>query len=317
MRLNPFRTNTSPSTEEKIDDFGFGEKVSDKGIKLLNKDGNFNVRREGLKKHFAYQWLIEMPWWKFFACVLGYYIAINFVLGLLFFALGTSGISGLSSGPWYKSILECFFFSVQTFTTVGYGTMAPIDLPHQLLAALGALVGLMSLALATGLLFARFSKPSQLLVFSEKALISPYEDGLSFQFRLANRSSTKLINVSAQVIYSWISKSEGQRKRNFRSLDLERSEIAMLSLNWTVVHPIDASSPLAGLTNEDIQTTDGEFIVQISAFDETYARQIFEHTSYQAQCLKWNHRFEMMYHPSEDGFMLLHLDQIDKSVSTK
>jgi len=317
MRLNPFRDSPAMSAEHDVEDFGFGEKVSDTGIKLVNKDGNFNVKRTGLTQYFAYQWLIEMPWWKFFACVLGYYIAINFLLGLLFFALGPSGISGLSSGPWYQTVIECFFFSVQTFTTVGYGTMAPIDLPHQLLAALGALVGLMSLALATGLLFARFSRPRRLLIFSEKALISPYQDGLSFQFRLANRASTKLINVSAQVIYSWISIDQGKRKRNFRNLELERSEIAMLSLNWTVVHQIDASSPLAKLTAEGINSTDGEFIVQISAFDETYARQIFEHTSYHAQCLKWNHKFEMMYHPSEDGFMFLHLDQIDKSMSTK
>ncbi|MFK8057483.1 MAG: ion channel [Saprospiraceae bacterium] len=315
MRLNPFRRNSPSGDTDQEDDLGFGEKVSGEGIKLVNKDGNFNVQRTGLNEYFAYQWLIEMPWWKFFASVLGYYIVINFVLGLFFYLLGPSGISGLSQDTWYLTLLECFFFSVQTFTTVGYGTMAPIDLPHQLLAALGALVGLMSLALATGLLFARFSRPSRLLVFSENALIAPYSEGLSFQFRLANRSSTKLINVSAQIVYSWITEKDGKRKRHFNNLELERTEIAMLPLNWTVVHPIDSSSPLTGLTVDEIQATDGEFIVQLSAFDETYGRQIFEHTSYYAHCLKWNHSFEPMYQPSENGTMMLHLDRIDLTSS--
>ncbi len=313
MRLNPFR-NRLPETEaEQLDDLGFGEKVSEEGIKLVNKDGNFNVERTGYGDRFAYQWLIEMPWWKFFACVLAYYIIVNFVLGGLFFLLGSSGISGLSAGPWYQTLLECFFFSVQTFTTVGYGSMSPIDLPHQMLAALGALVGLMSLALATGLLFARFSRPSRIIIFSENALIAPFNEGLSFQFRLANRSSTKLINVSAQIVYSWIAESNGKRKRKFESLDLERAEVALLPLNWTVVHPIDDTSPLHGLTVEEIQATNGEFIVQLSAFEETYARQIFEHTSYYGSCLKWNHRFAPMYHATEEGQMLLHLDRINLS----
>jgi len=313
MRLNPFRPNVTSKEEEQIEDLGFSERVSGEGIKLINKKGNFNVQRAGLKDRFAYQWLIEMPWWKFFAYVLGYYIVVNLGLGLLFYLLGPNGISGVSNSPWHESLMDCFFFSVQTFTTVGYGTMSPINLPHELLAALGALVGLMSLALATGLLFARFSRPSRLVVFSEKALIAPYEDGLSFQFRLANRSSTKLINVSAQIVYTWISKTGDERKRRFRPLVLERSEIAMLPLNWTVVHPIDKASPVMELTMEEMQQTDGEFIVQVSAFDETYARQIFEHTSYHASCLKWNHRFDPMYHPTENGMMMLHLDRIDAS----
>ena len=235
------------------------------------------------------------------------------LLAVGFYLIGPSGISGVATNPWYNSMLDCFFFSVQTFTTVGYGRMSPLELPHQCLAALGALIGLMSLALATGLLFARFSRPRKLLTFSEKGLISPYGDGLSFQFRLASRSSTKLINVSAQIVYSWISDIGGHRKRNFHLLTLERSELTMLPLDWTVVHPIDISSPLAGLTPHEIHETDGEFIVQISAFDETYARQIFEHTSYYANCLKWNHKYAPMYSPSPDGRMILHLDRIDES----
>jgi len=274
MRLNPFQRDSSTSEDTQIDDLGFGEKVAQKGVKLINKDGSYNVYRTGRKEYFAYQWLIEMPWWKFFACVLGYYVLVNFALGILFFLLGPAGISGVSEGPWYQSLLECFFFSVQTFTTVGYGSMSPIDLPHQMLAALGALVGLMSLALATGLLFARFSRPTQLIVFSEKALIAPFEDGKSFQFRIANRSSTKLINVSAQIVYSWIDTEDGGPKRKGIPLDLERNDIAMLPLSWTVVHPIADGSPLFGLSPEQIKETDGEFLIQISAFDGIKGRLI-------------------------------------------
>ncbi len=313
MRLNPF-SNPFNANEERPENLGFGEKgTAQKGIKLINKDGNFNIHRSGPRSLFAYQWLIEMSWPKFFLYVLTYYTAVNLLLALGFYLIGPSGISGVKADPWYESLMDCFFFSVQTFTTVGYGRMSPLHLPHQLLAALGALIGLMSLALATGLLFARFSRPQKLLMFSSKGLISPYSDGLSFQFRLASRSSTKLINVSAQIVYSWISDIGGHRKRNFHLLQLERSEITMLPLDWTVVHPIDISSPLAGLTQTEIHESDGEFIVQISAFDETYARQIFEHTSYYANCLEWNHKFAPMYSPSHDGRLELHLDRIDES----
>ena len=333
MRLNPFSGQASRGDRtgpDGRDDYGFGEQVSARGVRLLDKDGNFNVRRLGMRTRFAYQYLIQLPWMPFLLWVLAYYVAVNLAFAVVFWLLGPGGIDGVTVvAPWYQHLAECFFFSVQTFTTVGYGSMAPVHLAHQVVASLGALVGLMSLALATGLTFARFSRPARLVVFSERAVIAPYKDVTAFEFRLANRSSTKLINVRCQVIYSWIERSapanpahgdpadgladDTGRRRRFFALPLEREEIAMFPLNWTVVHPITPDSPLVDCTAEGIDLADGEFIVQVSGYDETYARQVYAHTSYRASCIQWGKRFLPMYHPAgdDDGAMTLHLDHID------
>ena len=307
-----FASGEPDDAQPAENDYGFGEKVSGRGVRLLDKDGKFNVERRGVRARFLYQWLIEMPWWQFFAAVLAYYVLVNLAIALVAFALGSEGIDGIGAGPWHRRLAGCFFFSVQTFTTVGYGSMAPVTLPQQLLASLGALVGLMSLALATGLFFARFSRPRRLIVFSERAVVGPYGDATAFMFRIANRSSSKLINVRAQVVYSWVeARGEGPRRRRFFALPLEREEIAMFPLNWTVVHPIDADSPLVDCGEQDVTLADGEFVVQVSGYDETYARQVYAHTSYRSACIDWGRRFRPMYHPLDDGRMVLHLDRID------
>ena len=293
------------------DDYGFGEKLAGRGVRLLGKDGSFNVVRHGRRSRFVYQWLIEMPWWQFFGYVLGYYVGINVLLACLFMLAGPGGISNVRHDSWLSEFTSCFFFSVQTFTTVGYGSMSPTELPHELLATFGALVGLMSVALATGLFFARFSRPRQMVVSSDKALIAPYAGGAAFEFRLASQAPSKLLTVRAEVVYSWVEHREGQRRRNFETLALERDHIAMFPLNWTVVHPIDAASPFAGRTREQVAEQDGEFIVQISGYDETYARQVYAHTSYRAECLVWGARYQPMYFPGENGETNLHLDRID------
>ena len=333
MRLNPFARDLGPradisaaaaaagggGVDDELDasapeDYGFGDKVAGRGVRLLGKDGKFNVeRRGGARARFAYQLLIEMPWWQFFAAVLAYYVAINGALALGFFALGPAGIAGIPvAAPWYERLAGCFFFSVQTFTTVGYGSMAPVTLAQQLLAGFGALVGLMSLALATGLFFARFSRPRRTVAFSERAVVAPYEDHAAFQFRVASRSSSKLINVRAQVVYSWVAPAgDGELRRRFYTLPLERDHIAMFPLNWTIVHPIAGDSPLADCDPAALARDDGEFVVQVSGYDETYARQVYAHTSYRATCIDFGRRFAPMYEAGDDGMLVLHLDRID------
>ncbi len=305
MRLNPFRASAPPK-----EDYGFGTQAAAAGVRLLRKDGDFNVERRGGDR-FAYQWLIHLPWAGFFAAVFLYYVAINLIFGAAYVAIGMDGISGERDPGVGPELMAAFFFSVQTFTTVGYGHMAPIGVGHQLLAAFEALVGLLSLALATGLLFARFSRPRNLFIFSTNAVIAPFQSGSGFMFRIANRSASKLIRVSAQVVFSWTEvDAAGARKRQFRQLHLERDQIAMFPLNWTLVHPITEDSPLANLAPEWLTAHDAEFIVQVSGFNETYAREIYALTSYSSSCLEWGARFSPMYYPTDDGRMLLDLTLI-------
>lgn len=311
MRLNPF--NQKDTSKEQKDDLGFGEQLSGKGVRLLTKDGNFNVDRQGVSTRFVYQWLIEMSWIRFYSGVFGSFILANLLFGFIFLLLGSNGIDGILETDTFLQYRKVVFFSIQTFTTVGYGAMAPINFPHEVLASIVSLVGLLSVALVTGLIFARFSRPRELILFSDKALISPYQGGAAFMFRIASRSSTKLINVRAQVVYSWIEISDqGERKRNFYPMPLEREEIAMFPLNWTIVHSITQDSPLFACSALTIKESDGEFIVQISGYDETYARIIYAHVSYGGSCLEFGKRFARMYYPSEEGNMVLRLDHIDE-----
>ena len=308
MRLNPFSSGSSDT-----EDYGFGTQVARPGVRLMDKNGDFNVERRGGDRS-VYQWMIHMSWTKFFLLVASYYLLINLAFGFFYLALGMDGITGDHAAGFPGSLGSAFFFSVQTFTTVGYGQMAPVGMAHQLLATTEALVGLMSVALATGLLFARFSRPRNLFRFSPNAVIAPYRDGRAFMFRLANPGSTKLINVSAQVVFSWTGKGDTELpKRYFKALELERAQISMFPLNWTIVHPITEDSPLSGIDSAWMSEHDAEFVVQVSGFDETYARQVYAHSSYLAECLSWGARFVPMYHPSDEGRTVLDLNKIGEA----
>ena len=210
----------------------------------------------------------------------------------------------------FENFGTCFFFSVQTFTTVGYGALSPTTVWADLLSSLVALVGLMSFALATGLFFSRFSKPKAQLLYSDIAIIAPYQDIKSFQFRIANTRNNNIIDVEAKIAMTWIENLEGQRKRRFTSLLLERDKIALLPLNWTIVHPIDEESPLYNLGKKDLQKMQVEFIVQMKAYDETFAQQVNSNSSYTANEILWSKKFEGMYYPNGSS-IVLDLDKIN------
>ncbi len=294
------------------EDYGFSDKVSFESVRLLDADGQFNVERRGVRTKFLYQWLLRMPWRAFFGYVAVYYVLINLLLALGYWAIGLDGIDGIPPGTWYGEFGGAFFFSIQTFTTVGYGSMAPTSIAQQAMASFGALVGLMSVALATGLFFARFSRPRNLIAFSEHAVVAPFRGGRALMFRIANRSPSKLINVRAHVVYSWVSEADGKRARRFEELGLERSHIAMFPMNWTVVHPIDGHSPFADADPEEVVEIGGEVIAQINGYDENHAREVYANRSYVGDQIKWNERFLPMYKPSEDRKkIVLELDLID------
>jgi len=292
------------STEDN--DLGFGNKINTAGGRLINRDGTFNVERRGIFAWTPYQWLVEMPWTRFFLLLGLVYIGINAIFGLLFLACGAQAYSGLQEG---NTFLQLFFFSVQTFTTVGYGSISPISTGANLVATIDAFFGLISFALATGLLFARFSKPKAQVLFSKHALISPYNKGWSFQFRIANLRNNNIINLEAKVTMTWLEDHEGTKIRRFKNLELERSKVSLFPLNWTIVHPIDTKSPFCGKTQEDLEALDTEFLILISGYDDTFAQNIHDNGSYLAREIIWGGQFSNMYH-SENHKTILELDKI-------
>lgn len=312
MANGPIRFASTPGRkkDDQPEDLGFGTKVGGEGIRLINRNGSFNIERQGKRGWTPYQSLVEMSWGQFLCLVLLFYVGINLFFGLLFWILGVENLSGLEPGKWWENFLNCVFFSIQTFTTVGYGSISPVGIWANVLASLDALVGLISLALATGLFFAKFSKPRAQIIFSEKALIAPYKDGWSFQFRIANRRDNKIIDLDAKVTVAWLETTENGQRRRFAGLNLERDQVFMFPLNWTIVHPIDASSPLFGWDEGTMRHLDVEFIILIEGHDETFAQTVHTVSSYTWREIVWAGKFDPMYFPGLNGKTILALDKI-------
>ncbi len=297
-----FSTTPGDSGPTPQGDLGLGDQVARKrGTRLINADGSFNVIRRGLSIFAPYQNLVEMSWLRFIGVTLTGYTLCNLLFAFGFFLIGSEGLSGVLAGlsP-FERYLQCFYFSIQTFTTVGYGAIAPNSAAANTLAALLALFGWVALALVTGLFFARFSRPTRLIVFSEHAIIAPYREGMqSLQFRIANKRDTNLINLHARMVLTWLEETESGLTRRFQPLSLERDYIPLFPLNWTVVHAIDASSPIRGWTRDDFYQRYTELLVTIEGYDQTFAQQLHVNNSYTYQEIEWNVRFRPMYHERE------------------
>lgn len=316
MKISDFTSPLFRLNRQEDLELGFGTKITNEGGRLVNKDGTFNVKRKGARVYTPYQWLVEMSWSEFFAYVCSFYIASNALFASLFVIIGVDNLSGVEKQNMVADFGNAFFFSVQTFTTVGYGSISPNSFGADMIASTVALVGLMSFALATGLFFARFAKPKAQLLFSNVALIAPYKKGNSFQFRIANLRNNNIIDAEAKVAVTWLETDEsGNKRRRFNTLNLEIDKIALLPLNWTLVHAINESSPLWGLDEKHFRKASLEFIVQIKAYDESFAQQVNTNSSYICSEIIWNKKFLSMYHP-EGSTTVLDLDKIDSFCDT-
>jgi inward rectifier potassium channel len=211
--------------------------------------------------------------------------------------------------------LQCIFFSSQTLTTVGFGAVAPASPGANIIAAFEALVGLLGFAVATGLLFGRVSRPSARIGFSKHALIAPYQDGTSFQFRMVNRRANTLIEPAATLLLMTVDRSDGASRRDFTILKLERSGIMLFPLTWTVVHPIDSDSPLFGKTADDLEALQAEFLVLIKAWDETFSQTVHQRFSYRYSELVWGGRFTPAFAIDGKGDLQVYVDRIGNYVT--
>jgi inward rectifier potassium channel len=295
-------------------DTGFGNSATTQGSRLVNKDGSFNVKRTGLPftykfNHFHH--LITMPWWQFNLLIIGSYLFINLIFAGSYYLLGIQQLSGTIGESATEKFLEAFYFSCQTFSTVGYGRINPTGHWASMVASFESLAGLMSFALATGLLYGRFSRPQASLLYSEKAVVAPYKDISALMFRIANARKNQLVECEAQVILSINVMEKERLVRKFFPLKLEREKVTGLSMSWTIVHPIDKESPLNGWGQQDYRDAEAEFLFIFKAFDDTYSQQVHTRYSYHHQEIVWGVKFTPMYHPSPDGTgTILELDKI-------
>ncbi len=302
-------------------DVGFGEKYDSKEKRLINKDGSFNVIKRGSisKLRDVYTHLLEMPWGKFILFLFLAYFFLNLFFALVYYVLGVEYLLGADRGGVLLDFMSCLYFSSQTFTTVGYGTISPEGIPVNLVASIEAMVGLLSFSLATGLLFGRFSKPNLKLVFSENALISDYpkNNGKGLMFKLANKRNSVLLETKIQVIATYNIKEENQIKRAYSRLDLELSEVKMLPSQWTVVHPINEDSLFRKFTLEQMIEKDLELLVLVKSVEETYGLPVYARTSYKAKEIINNANFDKTNMVGEDGSIVIDLDSMNNYTKSR
>ena len=295
--LAPRRTEEEQARDR---DLGFGSVVSRQTRhRLLNADGSFNVVRSGLgllESLAPYQQMLSVSWTGFFAIILALYLTINLAFASMYLAAGPAALIGTRPEMFGGRFSQAFFFSIQTFATIGYGQIGPNGFAANTLVTFEALVGLMSQALATGLLFARFSRPTASILFSQNAIIAPYGDGQSLQFRIANRRRNEIIQLEAQVLFSAMeADGRGSLVRRYKLLPLERNKVTFFPLSWTIVHPIDQASPLSGKMPGDLVATEAEVLVLLQGVDETFAQTVFARSSYRAEEIIWNQRFRSIF----------------------
>jgi inward rectifier potassium channel len=309
FEASPLAERVAREQQETRDrDLGFGTVVGrDSRRRLLNRDGSFNVVRRGLgvlDTWAPYHLLLTMTWPRFFAVVAAIYVGLNLVFAALFAAFGPDALTGALEHGHGGTFARAFFFSVQTFATIGYGQVAPQGLGPNLLVTFEALVGLMFQALATGLLFARFARPTASIAFSRNAVIAPYAGGRSLQFRIANRRRSEIIQLEAQVLFSLLeTDARGRRVRRYHILPLERNKVTFFPLSWTIVHPIDPASPLATRAHDDMVRDEAEILVLLSGVDEAFAQTVHARSSYRPEEIVWNARFVSVFTPPQDGIV--------------
>jgi inward rectifier potassium channel len=295
---------------------GFGTNASSYGGRFINKNGTANVEKRGMHILHRISWyhtMIDMPRWKFMFILLAFYAGINFVFAIIYYGIGIGHLNGIDpSGSSWVQFGQAYFFSAQTFTTVGYGHISPSGFLTSLVAAAEALIGLLSFAIATGLFFGRFSKPTAFLKFSHNALIAPYGEITGLMVRTTPFKNTNFTDAEAKITLGMSVEENGKIMNKFYSLELELERINALNLSWTLVHPITENSPLYNFTKEDFANIDGEILVFIKTFDDMFSSTVAIRTSYSFGEVVYGAKFEPMYARSNDNSKtVLHLDQLN------
>ena len=288
-------------------DLGFGSVVArESRQRLLNRDGTFNVRREGLRfweSLSLYHYFLTISWPRFLSYVSLAYVGANALFGFLYVLCGAHALTGFEAEPVELRFVQAFFFSVHTLATIGYGNIAPSNLAANILVTIESLIGLLGFAIVAGIMFARFARPLAGIVFSKNAIVAPYRDITAFMFRVVNQRSSELVELRAQVLLSRRRDDRNRTSdREFIPLKLERDRVVFFPLTWTVVHPIDRESPLWQKSEADLASCETEFLILLNGFDETFSQTVHTRSSYRSGEVVWGARFRSVFNPpSPDG----------------
>jgi inward rectifier potassium channel len=309
------RNVAAPSAQDPNLDLGFGAVVArESRQRLLNRDGTFNVRREGLRyweSLSAYHYLLTISWPKFLSYVALSYVVTNAIFAALYVAAGAHALTGFENERMQLRYVEAFFFSVQTLATIGFGNVSPANNAANILVTIESLIGLLGFAIAAGIVFARFSRPMAQIVFSRSAIIAPYRGITAFMFRIVNQKKNEIVELRGTVMMARRKKDGTSADREFIPLKLERDRVVFFPLTWTVVHPIDQSSPLWGWREQDLRESNAEFLVLLNGFDETFSQNVHTRSSYTADEVVWGAKFRNVFNePDERGTISIDIGKI-------
>ena len=298
--------------EKPAFDPGFTQQYTGVLKRAINQDGQFNVGRGGVtwRDFHPYLYLINASWPVFLGFVALIFVLGNVVFGLLYMWIGIEHLKGADApSPWLR-FLNAAFFSAHTLTTVGYGSIYPSGPAANSIAVLEALLGLLAFAIATGLVFGRFSRPSARIGFSKTMVVAPYKRQSSFQFRIVNRRSNNLIDLDARLLLMTVEAVNGNLQRKYASLELEREHVLFFPLTWTVVHPVDENSPLYAKTAEDLERLQAEILIMIKAFDDTFGQTVQVRYSYRYDEITWGAKFVPAFEIDPEGDMRLEVNRV-------
>ena len=295
-----------------VENLGFDNKSDKNKKRTINQDGSFNiVRKNDFFREFSlYRWGITCKWSQYWLAVLFVYMFINFIFAWIYLSIGAENIVGMRPNAEHY-YWQCFFFSLQTFTTVGYGGLHPQGILTNTVAGFEAFLGLMTFAIATGTLYGRYSRPIARLRYSANAIIAPFKNMNALMFVIANDNRGNLVEVTAKLNISWKEKDEqGNDIRKFERLPLEYEKINMLALTWTIVHPIDEESFLKNWTEKDFIEKDVELFLFITSYDDTFAQTVHSRSSFVGHEIVYGAKFLRPFHVNEAGETVLELNKV-------
>ncbi|MEZ4382346.1 MAG: ion channel [Nannocystaceae bacterium] len=254
------------------------------------RSGRLVVTRRGVRSarlRDLYHFLMTRSWPVFLGSIAAVYLVTNLAFAILYL-LGGDVIGEARPG----SLRDAYFFSVQTMATIGYGRMFPKTLYADILVTIEAITGMLSVAVAAGLCFARFARPQARVIFSRTAVVSPRDGCPSLMVRVANERTNHIVEASVRAVLSRVeATAEGKRVRRIHDLRLERETNPLFGLTWTIVHPIDGGSPLYGATAESLRASEALLLISLVGLDESLAQTVHAHHAYDAAEILWGARF--------------------------
>ena len=245
-----------------------------------------------------YHQLLTWSWPRLFVAMAILYVAINALFALLYLALGPGAIDNARQG----SFTDAFFFSFDTMATIGYGDKVPRGLAANLLSMVQVMLGMAGLAVSTGLVFAKFARPTARVLFSEVAVIHPFDGVPSLLFRMANARANQIVEAELTVVAIRTEATvEGESVRRVYDLGLRRSRSSVFSLTWLAVHPITPESPLHGHDAASLPGTDLSIMVSVSGLDEHLGAMVHARHAYGPGSVVYGARFADILERRPDG----------------